>query len=113
MNKYLILYLTEDDRRFAEAVKAEIQSKKEIRCEVRNCSYLGFLEGYKAVIIASFNDKYKIERQISANYPNWPKIKTTHKNDNYPFSSYQKYHYGKTYDDYIEFISSRYASQIL
>lgn len=114
-NKWLLLYFSEDERILAEGIRKEIQYRQIIKCEVRNCSYLGYLEGYSNRAIVSFDDagRSKILKMIMHNYPapigtlKFFHIYTHEKND------FLRRNPSKTHDDYIEYLSKRSADALL
>lgn len=108
-NNWIIFYLSEQDRVVAEILKSMIQSKKEIRCEVRNVSYLGILANYDKIILCSLErSKNPIKDRILMNYNG--KDRWYQKCSYLEFferSTYNNFYPSRTTQDYYEFLCQK------
>jgi len=111
--KFIIFYLSENDRKIAEILRAMIYNKDQVRCEVRNVSYLGNLAIYDLVILCT-TENVKLSLRISENYRGnerwYHKVRDIEK---FSFESYKKFYPGKNINDYYEFIAEKTIPNLL
>lgn len=107
--KVIIFYLSEDDKKYAEVFRSCIQTKRDdVRCEVRSCSYLGFLKDYKFIFLCSVTreGQKKMRGIIKYNYNG--QLNTTPCDcELTDFNLYKKYYPSNGFDDWVESLASK------
>lgn len=112
--KFIIFYFSENDKKIAEILRAMIYNKDQVRCEVRNVSYLGDLSVYDLIILCSIEANFKLSHRIHENYNGrerwYHKVRDIEK---FSLESYKKFYPGKNIEDYYEFIAEKTIPNLL